>query len=146
MFLKDKYLASFERFHHDFYRLLLTALSRWPYKHRGVVYRGITVGENEQLKRIVDSPEELLKEGTVLTFASFTSASTNKQVAERFARGIFYEIRGAEGYDIQCLSVIPREFEVLIAPPTCVVVESFRSQPGRLNINLNISPSSVGYM
>jgi hypothetical protein len=71
--------------HHDFYRLLLTALSRWPYKHRGVVYRGITVGENEQLKRIVDSPEELLKEGTVLTFASFTSASTNKQDAERFA-------------------------------------------------------------
>jgi hypothetical protein len=117
--------------HLHFLRLLQRALGSWPaqLRFRGTLYRGMQIGERAALRDLVQRPEALLQPGTRLTFAAPTSASKQRQIAEGFCGGLLYELEGAEGCDIQRLSFLPREQEVLLPPPFIVQVSRTYSLP-----------------
>jgi hypothetical protein len=118
--------------HLHFLRLLQRALDSWPaqLRFRGTLYRGMQIGERAGLRDMVQRPEALLQADTRLTFAAPTSASKRREIAEGFCGGLLYELEGAEGCDIQRLSFLPREQEVLLPPPFIVQVSRTYSLPG----------------
>jgi hypothetical protein len=95
---------------------------------------------------MVTHPDVQLKAGKRLTFAAPTSASKRGESPWASVMGCFTSWRGPRGFDIQCISFVPREQEVLLPPPFIVQVSTGYAAPRGLVVISSTCPNETKYL
>jgi len=91
-----------------FVHFIMAALDKLP-NFEGIVYRGCPDKEVIMTK---------YKKGRPIQWGAFTSTSTNKEAAKRFAekKGVVFKIDVLNGKDINAFSFFPIEGEIILSP------------------------------
>jgi hypothetical protein len=116
------------------------------FAYQGVGYRGLTLDGNAELARKYADYKTEFVVGDLMTFPAFMSVSTDDSVADDFGDFLFFVFVNVTGARIALLSLLPKEAEILVPPPSVFRIKAVAKFGGRLTITLDQEPSPLTYL
>jgi hypothetical protein len=99
-------------------------------------YRGIRIGSSPAMQRKFNNYETVFQQGSLITFAGFTSVTRLASNAQQFGDFIFFHFLSVRGVDVSSVSAHPLEQELLVVPPAVFRVDGVFKLHGKLTVTL----------
>jgi hypothetical protein len=136
-----------------FMRLLIRALYVMEdagYGFCGQAYHGVSIGNSAALREQYDNHETLFRPESLITFASFSSATWKSQQIQQFGGAydsMLFHFLSVRGVDISSVSMFPEEAEILVIPPAVFRVGGSLRVSGNLTVALtHVELAAASYL
>jgi TPR repeat protein len=125
----------------------LRAMGEAGYYKRAPAYRGVTIDKNPILLAKYHNYRTSFVVQNFITLAGFTSVSLDGGSVEDFGDSLFFQMPDVTGVDVSSISQYPKEYEMLLIPPSVFVISSVLMAHNQLTVTMStVDQPSANYM